>query len=126
MPGPVPGISRFCTNGKKDVDGRDKPGHDEVVASSSLRAQRSNPFNGRTDAWIASLRSQWRWEFSVQASRDIRSAQSRFPSHVAKFLHHFRWRDIYHFHRGPVYQHFWCDPRKSHDLLRVTRRPRRL
>jgi len=36
-----------------------------------------------------------------------------------KFLHHFRWRDIYHFHRPPVYQHFQCDQRKSRDLLRV-------
>jgi hypothetical protein len=29
MPGLVPGIHAF-TNDKKDVDGRDKPGHDEI------------------------------------------------------------------------------------------------
>jgi hypothetical protein len=31
MPGPVPGIHVFLRNGQKqDVDGRDKPGHDEL------------------------------------------------------------------------------------------------
>jgi hypothetical protein len=29
MPGLVPGIHVLCVGGKKDVDGRDKPGHDE-------------------------------------------------------------------------------------------------
>jgi hypothetical protein len=29
MPGLVPGNPRLCAAGKKDVDGRDKPGHDE-------------------------------------------------------------------------------------------------
>jgi hypothetical protein len=29
MPGLVPGIHVFGSTGKKDVDGRDKPGHDE-------------------------------------------------------------------------------------------------
>jgi hypothetical protein len=29
MPGLVPGIHVFVTSGKKDVDGRAKPGHDE-------------------------------------------------------------------------------------------------
>jgi hypothetical protein len=29
MPGLVPGIHVFCVCGKQDVDGRDKPGHDE-------------------------------------------------------------------------------------------------
>ena len=28
MPGPVPGIHAFLDVRKKDVDGRDKPGHD--------------------------------------------------------------------------------------------------
>jgi hypothetical protein len=28
MPGLVPGIHVFWRHGKKDVDGRDKPGHD--------------------------------------------------------------------------------------------------
>ena len=29
MPGLVPGIHAFCRRDKKDVDGRDKPGHDD-------------------------------------------------------------------------------------------------
>jgi hypothetical protein len=29
MPGLVPGIHVFSGRGKKDVDGRDKPGHDD-------------------------------------------------------------------------------------------------
>jgi hypothetical protein len=29
MPGLVPGIHVFASASKKDVDGRDKPGHDE-------------------------------------------------------------------------------------------------
>jgi hypothetical protein len=29
MPGPVPGIHVFLSMRDKDVDGRDKPGHDE-------------------------------------------------------------------------------------------------
>ena len=29
MPGLVPGIHAFLSRGAKDVDGRDKPGHDE-------------------------------------------------------------------------------------------------
>jgi hypothetical protein len=32
MPGLVPGIHVFLTRGDRDVDGRDKPGHDETVA----------------------------------------------------------------------------------------------
>jgi len=41
MPGLVPGIHVFGTISKKDVDGRDKPGHDGSVSvsSSSLRAK---------------------------------------------------------------------------------------
>jgi hypothetical protein len=31
MPGLVPGIHVFSSFDKKDVDGRDKPGHDENV-----------------------------------------------------------------------------------------------
>jgi hypothetical protein len=30
MPGLVPGIHVFARQGRKDVDGRDKPGHDDV------------------------------------------------------------------------------------------------
>jgi hypothetical protein len=29
MPGLVPGIHVFSTHSKQDVDGRDKPGHDD-------------------------------------------------------------------------------------------------
>jgi hypothetical protein len=32
MPGLVPGIHVFSSRRKKDVDGRDKPGHDEWIA----------------------------------------------------------------------------------------------
>jgi fluoride exporter len=32
MPGLVPGIHVLCLSNKKDVDGRDKPGHDEKVS----------------------------------------------------------------------------------------------
>jgi len=31
MPGLVPGIHVFFCHGSKDVDGRDKPGHDEQL-----------------------------------------------------------------------------------------------
>jgi hypothetical protein len=31
MPGLVPGIHVLLPSGEKDVDGRDKPGHDEVT-----------------------------------------------------------------------------------------------
>jgi hypothetical protein len=31
MPGLEPGIHVFCLGGKKDVDGRDKPGHNEEL-----------------------------------------------------------------------------------------------
>jgi hypothetical protein len=31
MPGLVPGIHAFQISDKQDVDGRDKPGHDEAV-----------------------------------------------------------------------------------------------
>jgi hypothetical protein len=35
MPGLVPGIHVFLLAGaKKDVDGRDKPGHDDVIMQS--------------------------------------------------------------------------------------------
>jgi hypothetical protein len=39
MPGLVPGMHVFASPGKKDVDGRDKPGHDE-----KRRSQKLNPF----------------------------------------------------------------------------------
>jgi hypothetical protein len=40
MPGLVPGIHVFAPSTKKDVDGRDKPGHDETQRNyiSSWRA----------------------------------------------------------------------------------------
>jgi hypothetical protein len=36
MPGLVPGIHVFRTTGEKDVDGRDKPGHDEFQQLTSI------------------------------------------------------------------------------------------
>jgi hydroxymethylglutaryl-CoA lyase len=36
MPGLVPGIHVFLRFGREDVDGRDKPGHDDVVIFVSL------------------------------------------------------------------------------------------
>jgi hypothetical protein len=36
MPGLVPGIHVFLSGGGQDVDGRDKPGHDDVVVFASL------------------------------------------------------------------------------------------
>jgi len=41
-------------------------------------------------------------------------------------LHHFRWRDIYHFVRVPVYQRFWCDCANASVSLRVSQMQRRL
>jgi hypothetical protein len=38
MPGLVPGIHVFDVTSKKDVDGRDKPGHDDGLAARSLLA----------------------------------------------------------------------------------------
>jgi hypothetical protein len=37
MPGLVPGIHVLMYRGTKDVDGRDKPGHDEGKTSKELR-----------------------------------------------------------------------------------------
>ncbi len=34
MPGLVPGIHALAYNGKKSMDGRDKPGHDEKLKFS--------------------------------------------------------------------------------------------
>jgi hypothetical protein len=33
MPGLVPGIHVFLSTASEDVDGRDKPGHDDVATS---------------------------------------------------------------------------------------------
>ena len=53
-----PGHPRLGFAGKKDVDGRDKPGHDEKATGPlpppSLRAKRSNPCSQCGDRWIAS------------------------------------------------------------------------
>jgi hypothetical protein len=35
MPGLVPGIHVFVAARKKDVDGRDKPGHDDLWATKT-------------------------------------------------------------------------------------------
>jgi hypothetical protein len=60
MPGLVPGIHVFRYVGSKDVDGRDKPGHDEsnfqaVIARSEATKQ---SILVQVETWIASLRSQ--------------------------------------------------------------------
>jgi hypothetical protein len=36
MPGLVPGIHAFLSCGTKDVDGRDKPGHDEFLRTQPV------------------------------------------------------------------------------------------
>jgi N-acetylglucosamine-6-phosphate deacetylase len=36
MPGLVPGIHDYHLHGIKDVDGRDKPGHDDLVKASGF------------------------------------------------------------------------------------------
>jgi hypothetical protein len=36
MPGLVPGIHVFAPPNKKDVDGRDKPGHDDTTIRSRI------------------------------------------------------------------------------------------
>jgi hypothetical protein len=42
MPGPVPGIHVLASLSKKDVDGRDRPGHDE--RRSQKKARLRGPF----------------------------------------------------------------------------------
>jgi len=39
MPGLVPGIHVFLRRGVKDVDGRDKPGHDDELMQASEQLQ---------------------------------------------------------------------------------------
>ncbi|MGE0061174.1 MAG: hypothetical protein AB7T86_03755 [Xanthobacteraceae bacterium] len=41
MPGFMPGIHVFQTDAKQDVDGRDKPSHDENAANT-LKTQRKS------------------------------------------------------------------------------------
>ena len=38
MPGLVPGIHAFLSTNHKDVDGRDKPGHDDLHATTATFA----------------------------------------------------------------------------------------
>jgi hypothetical protein len=40
MPGLVPGIHVFATTSREDVEGRDKPGHDEKATHSQYARQR--------------------------------------------------------------------------------------
>ncbi len=55
MPGPVPGIHASQRFSKKDVDGRDKPGHDEErVISKPPRAQLAFPSMSATARFSAS------------------------------------------------------------------------
>jgi hypothetical protein len=52
MPGPVPGIHVFSAGQQKDVDGRDKPGHDEFefgtvpALRSSVKNAAARPGHG--------------------------------------------------------------------------------
>jgi hypothetical protein len=41
MPGLVPGIQVFASSSKEDVDGRDKPGHDEEGRVGFVKTQRA-------------------------------------------------------------------------------------
>ena len=51
MPGLVPGIHAWsATRVKKNVDGRDKPGHDELSLSVSIFKQRDNMHSHSRDA----------------------------------------------------------------------------
>ncbi len=43
MPGLVPGIHVFGSIDKKDVDGRDKPGHDDLACCNLARFPRFYP-----------------------------------------------------------------------------------
>ena len=43
-PALVPGIHVLLRAGEKDVDGRDKPGHDENAHLRALKDQRPSPF----------------------------------------------------------------------------------
>ena len=43
MPGLVPGIHVFVSTSKKDVDGRDKPGHDEPIESARFHRLHFEP-----------------------------------------------------------------------------------
>jgi hypothetical protein len=40
MPGLVPGIHVFASHRKKDVDGRDEPGHDELIYQTESLVQK--------------------------------------------------------------------------------------
>jgi len=45
---------------------------------------------------------------------------------VRPFLHHFRWPEIYLFHRAGIYQCFRCVNAERREGLPVSRRQRRL
>jgi hypothetical protein len=51
MPGLVPGIHVLQRSSKEDVDGRDKPGHDELAMHFQvLRNQRKHRLHFRSDS----------------------------------------------------------------------------
>jgi hypothetical protein len=59
MPGLVPGIHVLLRLLKKNVDGRDKPGHDERAGLFPRHCERSEAIHSAAkEEWIASLRSQ--------------------------------------------------------------------
>ncbi len=72
MPGLVPGIHVFARTSKKDVDGRDKPGHDDDGGRHcEERKRRSNPSIRYAAPWIASL--------TLAMTREVLGATTRFP-----------------------------------------------
>ncbi|RJF64768.1 hypothetical protein D4Q52_25095 [Rhodopseudomonas palustris] len=61
MPGLVPGIHAFAAYRRlKALDGRDKPGHDEVLSNDVRHCEERSDeaIQLRARRWIASLRSQ--------------------------------------------------------------------
>src|SRR5690349_12014431 len=62
MPGLVPGIHVLLSTARKDVDGRDKPGHDEPTAMITLNAERRSPARRGTAGQGLHARSPGRGE----------------------------------------------------------------
>jgi hypothetical protein len=67
MPGPVPGIHVLTASRKKDVDGRDKPGHDGELCLAGTISPRADyfPIHGRT---IMARKAR---KYSRKASADV-------------------------------------------------------
>ena len=61
MPGLVPGIHAFFPATKQDVDGRDKPGHDGLILSTSftLRPYRPDDEDAAITLWLETWRQAY-------------------------------------------------------------------